>query len=108
MAQLDPLQVNEELKKANEAHVSAVVANLTAVFQVKTTLELQKSAVAARSVDGKAPSEAACDRQARCTPEYIKACKDEIQSVKQQQDCHTSVEYLRYKLQIAIALIEKK
>jgi hypothetical protein len=102
MALLDPLQVNEELKKANEEHVKAVIAKLNAELERKTTLELQRNVIAAKTVDGKAPSEAACERQARTTPEYLKSCKAEIAAVKDEMDSMTTVEYLRNKVQAAL------
>ena len=107
MAQLDPLQVNEELKKANEANVEAVIAHLNADLEKRTTLELQRNAAASKVVDGKAPSEAACERVAKSTGEYLKACKAEIAAIKNVESCRITVEYLRNKVLIATALIGK-
>lgn len=108
MASVDLAAVNEELKKAREAHVDAVVKQLEAEFSKKMAFEAARNAAAARSTDGKPPSEAACERAAKTDTDYLKLCAAELKATAAILQADVQVEYLRRKFDMYLAVVNQK
>lgn len=103
---LDPTAINEELKKARLAHVSAQVTLLTVEFNKKMAFEAARTTASSKTVDGKAPSEAACERTAKNDATYLKACQSEITATEMALKADILVEYLRKQFDVALAMVK--
>ena len=102
MATLDPNAVNNELKAALEESVKAEIKLLNVRRDKSFALEGAKMSAAAKPVERKSPSEAACERVAKNDPKYLKLCDAEIEAVGKASESLIEVEYLRNKFQIAL------
>jgi hypothetical protein len=101
---MDPNAVNEELKKARETHVVAVVVQLHTELQKKLAFENARAMAASKGNGEKAPSEAACERAAKTDPEYLKLCGAEVSATEAVLRADVQVEYLRKKFEATMAI----
>ena len=106
---LDPLAVNEELKKALETELAALGALLGTQSNKKMAFEQARSQAAA-GVDskGKPPSEAYCDRVASGDATYLAQCAQELSCNMEHRRAGIMVEYLRNVFQAALAAAQPR
>jgi len=98
---MDLNEINDEVKSAHMRYVTVLGDRLTAEANRKKTLELDKNSIASNKDEkGKSPSEAACDRVAKGTPEYIAAVEKEITAITRQETALMELQYARRKFEI--------
>lgn len=109
MANVDLNAVNEELKNTRNLHTNAVAHQLRTEAKKRQAFESARNATAnTKSSDGKAPSEAACERVAKSDPMYLKLCEEEINAIESVMKIDTQVEYLRRKFDMYLAVVNQK
>lgn len=104
MASLDATAANNELMKARLAHLTAEINYLKAEQSKKLTYEEARTRASSKTVDGKAPSEAACERIAKSDPTYLNAILLEIGAIEAERRANINVEYCRHAFEVALAL----
>lgn len=102
MAALNPAMVNEELKKAREKHMKAQISQLRTELDKKLAFENARATASSKTVDGKVPSEAACERAAKNDGTYLKLCEKEIEAINETIKADIEVEFLRKSFDIAL------
>ena len=87
-------KINDDVKAAHDLYAGALHTRLKAEATRRQILECGKNAVAANKDEkGKAPSEAACERTAKGTPDYIAAVDAEVDAQAAQEKALSELQY---------------
>lgn len=105
MATMDPHAVNGELKDAREAQLTLQVKQWDLELATKLAFEDARTKASIMGTkDGKAPSEAACERSAKSDPTYLKCLGEGVDIRKALAKSDIQVEFLRRKHETILAM----
>jgi len=97
-------KLNDEIKAAEHIYIEALGKKLMAEIERKNSLEAAKNMAASCDINGKSPSEAACDRLARQDSRYLTAGVAEVEAIVEFETARKVVDFCKRKFELSLAV----